>query len=853
MNRTLIFTLALLAVASAGNANPRTKAQIEQIASKSLASNGITRRAPGQKLQRINANAVYSIYGYKQGGYVIVSNDDVLPEVLAYSDGAFDKDNLPDGLRWWLSAMTNTGAQLIKKNVAQSPVAPNPDRYAASVAPLVTAQWGQEKPYNDQCPVAYSTASHRAARSVTGCVATAMAQIMKYYKYPAQGKGTASVSYYWPDAPGHAKTATVDFSQATYDWDNMLDTYTNVDYSKAQGDAVAQLMYHCGVAANMSYDPDGSGAYTANAAYGLRNNFGYASTVRVATRSSYDIRPWMDLVYTELSASRPILYTGNDVKTGYGHAFVVDGYTAEGLVHVNWGWDGLDNGYYDISLLDPKTQGMQFANYQDMIIGIQTTEPEKLSATVNVTAPGTLLSSLDADKLYSYNTVSVKGNINSTDLKALRNLAGVDSTGHGTLGTLANIDLSGAKIVAGGEPFLIDGDKQLTTADGELPERAFYNAQALDTLKLPALKHIGDGAFGNCPSLQQVSLTTADGADFNFADNILTTADGKELIEVMPYANGNIELAEGTTTLRPYALAGCSKVAKVTFPSTLRTVGQKAFSSCYKLVEIRSGLTTPPTAGDNAFEDSPVENCKLYVPAGSKKAYKKASQWSEFVGETADGAQFDNIIEYGTSIEARNKIRKYGEENPKFTYKVNGDTPTGEPVLTCEATKTSPVGHYAIVPSRGTITGDDVYFINGTLVVTAAPLTVKALDATRPYGKENPEFVLSYDGFVNGDTASTAFTELPVITCEATPDSPVGDYPIVVSGGTAQNYKLSYVAGTLHVEAVTDGISEVKSSANDSRNDVYTISGVKVRSGAASPDGLKAGVYIIGNKKVIVK
>ena len=130
---------------------------------------------------------------------------------------------------------------------------------------------------------------------------------MKYYKSPAQGKGTASVSYYWPDAPGHAKTATVDFSQATYDWDNMLDTYTNVDYSKAQGDAVAQLMYHCGVAANMSYDPDGSGAYTANAAYGLRNNFGYASTVRVATRSSYDIRPWMDLVYTELSASRPIL------------------------------------------------------------------------------------------------------------------------------------------------------------------------------------------------------------------------------------------------------------------------------------------------------------------------------------------------------------------------------------------------------------------------------------------------------------------------------------------------------------------------------------------------------------------
>lgn len=852
MNRTLIITLALLAATTAGNAKPRTKAQIEQIARRSLIQNGVVRHAPGTAPKRISSNDVLSVYGYKQGGYVIVSNDDVLPEVLAYSDGTFNKDNLPDGLQWWLGAMENTGKQLIKNNVAQAPIAPNPDRYAASVSPLITAEWGQEKPYNDQCPVAYSTASHRAAKSVTGCVATALAQIMKYYKYPEHGKGTATVSYYWPDAPGHEKTATVDFSQATYDWDNMLDIYNNVDYTKTQGDAVAQLMYHCGVASNMAYDPDGSGAYTANAANGLRNNFGYASTVRVATRSSYDIRPWMDLVYTELSAKRPVFYTGNDVGTGYGHAFVIDGYTEEGLVHVNWGWNGLDNGYYDISLLNPKTQGMQFSNYQDMIIGIQTTEPEKLTADVDIETPGTLLSKLNADNLYSYNSIIIKGNVNSTDLKVLRNLAGVDSTGHGTLGTLSEIDLSGAKIVAGGEPYLKDGDTQFTTSDNQLPERAFYNAQALETVKLPALTHVGDGAFGNCPSLRQVTLSAAKGADFKISDDILTSTDGNEIIEILPYKSGSVELADGVTAIHSYALAGCQKIAKVTLPETLQSVGTKAFSSCYKLVEIRSSLTTPPTAGSEAFEDMPVENCKLYVPAGSKKAYKRAAEWKDFVGTTNEGTQFDNIVEYGTSIEARNKTRKYGEENPKFTYRVNGDTPTGEPAITCEATKKSPVGKYAIIPSRGTITDDDVYFINGTLVITAAPLTVKALDVTRAVGQENPTFSLEYDGFVNGDTTATAFTVLPTATCEATADSPIGDYPIIVSGGEAKNYELSYVAGTLHIVSVADGIDEVKSD-QPVNQDVYTLSGIRVGKGATSTRSLRKGVYIINNKKIVVK
>lgn len=777
------------------------------------------------KPQRLARTDIYTVIGYKGERFAIISNDDLLPEVLAVADGGFSTTTMPDGMEWWLKAVEKSGEAIVKSGRAMSPVVPNPDRYATQVQPLISSEWGQDKPYNDQCPISHSTDTHSTGRSATGCVATAMSQIMKYYKYPLHGQGTATTTTDVPNTPNRKWIYTVDFSTATYDWDNMLDHYAGVDYSKVQGDAVALLMYHTGMAAKMQYSPDGSGAYTADAATALRDNFLYASTVRVCTRSSYDMLTWMDLVYTELNASRPILYTGNDAATGYGHAFVIDGYQSDGLVHVNWGWEGTDDGYFDISLLNPSSTGMSFVNYQDMIIGIQTTEPERLTADVTLDEPGSLISQLNQDKTNNYSSLKVSGNVNGTDLRLLRNMAGVDEKGHGTLGSLSKLDLSGARFVSGGDAYLVDSDKQLTTSADSLPERAFYNAQALDTVNLPAIKHIGDGAFGLCTSLHRADIKVSADADFKLSEGIVSNLSGNEIIEVLPYKKGSVEFSDSVKSLHPYALAGCKGVNKVILPSSLVTIGKKAFASCYNLVEIRSGLTTPPTVSDDAFDDMPVSTCKLYVPAGSKKAYRKAEGWKKFVGTTADGSSFDNILEYGICVEARNKTREYGEENPEFTYKVSGDTPTGEPVLTCEATPSSPVGKYAIVPNRGTITDPDVYFVNGTLVVTPASLTVKADDATRAVGQPNPQFTIRYEGFKNNET-SDVLSELPVATCEATADSPIGDYPIYVSGGKASNYTLSYVAGVLHVVSIADGISTI--STQQSSDEYYDLSGRKL-------------------------
>ena len=703
---------------------------------------------------------------------------------------------------------------------------------------------GQDKPYNDQCPVAYTTVTHRAAKAVTGCVATAMAQIMYYYKYPVHGQGKNSVGVYWPSAPDHTVIYTVDFSKATYDWNNMLNVYANTEYTAEQDSAVARLMYHCGVACNMSYDPDGSGAYTADAAMGLKKYFGYASTTRVATRQAFNEPEWMDMVYGELNAHRPILYTGNDVATGYGHAFVIDGYTSDGLVHVNWGWEGSQDGYYDIALLNPRD--MQFANTQDMVIGIQTTEPQHVSRSIELQEPGTLkakMGQLGADDYYS---LTVKGRVNSTDLKFLRNLAGVDSTGHGTQGRLTSLDLQNAAIVAGGEPYLIEGDKQYVTADNELPERAFFNAQTLEKLVLPPLKHIGDGAFGGCTALTDLTLSPASNADFKVEGTSVFSADGKQLISVMPAARGILTLPEGVTSVHAYALAGCTNVSKVVLPSTVATIGSRAFSSCYHLVELRSRVTTPPAMGNDVFFNTPLQNCKLYVPAGSKKKYKAAAEWAGFVSQTQSGESFDNIIEYGTVIEVRNKTRVYGDANPSFTYRVVGDRPSGEPKLTCQADKTSPVGEYAIVAERGSITDSDVYFTDGILQVTPADLLVKVADTTRARGQQNPDFRLVYTGFKNSDGVS-AFTMLPVITCEADDESPEGDYPILVSGGVAPNYELSYQAGVLHVVGQVDAISLIKQGSHDA-DAVYTLSGTLMPKGTILPPG----IYIKAHKKFIV-
>lgn len=206
-------------------------------------------------------------------------------------------------------------------------------------------------------------------RSVTGCVATAMAQVMMYYQYPKELKATIKAY----TAKSYGIQIPEISSGATYDWDNMLPDYSKSDYNSAQADAVAKLMYHCGAAVKMDYGPSSGANVTPTI---LATYFGYdADLMQDLTRTVFTLQQWMTLIDNELKAKRPILYSGQ--ASDGGHEFVCDGSDGNGLYHINWGWGGYQDGYFDLTILQPTKGGAGSGSAVDgynrdcsMIIGI---------------------------------------------------------------------------------------------------------------------------------------------------------------------------------------------------------------------------------------------------------------------------------------------------------------------------------------------------------------------------------------------------------------------------------------------------------------------------------------------------
>ena len=316
-------------------------------------------------------------------GFVIVSADDIAVPILGYSDaGNFDPQNIPVNMYEWLQGYENDINRAISDGVSTSAeTAANwtklsrgqglsPKR-SRSVEALVSTKWNQSAPFNNLCPY---DSSH-GERTVTGCVATAMAQIMKYWNYPTQGNGTQTYTH---ETYGQQ---TANFGSTTYDWNNMLNTYSN-SATQAQKNAVATLMYHCGVAVMMDYgvsSTGGSGAVTVGssngtAEYALKTYFLYKNTLNGCRRSDYTDQAWKNMLKTDLDASRPVIYTGRG--EGGGHCFICDGYNNNDQFHFNWGWGGYCDGFYAINSLEPGTGGIGSGNgtyneSQSAIFGIE--------------------------------------------------------------------------------------------------------------------------------------------------------------------------------------------------------------------------------------------------------------------------------------------------------------------------------------------------------------------------------------------------------------------------------------------------------------------------------------------------
>lgn len=352
--------ISLFLVALATNvtlAKQRTLAEMKSEAVKVITSSDTNAPLKAKALQGVkvlHSETQLSLVGFENGAFAVIANDDAFQPVLGYTTGRVGAEHAP-GFVWWLETMNKSLEDQMAEGKAQAKVQRASDVKAA-VAPLIKTKWGQGAPYNNMCPE--YTVGGTTRRYVTGCVATSMAQVMNYHGYPT--KGTGSTSYRYTPQGGATLTLRANFGTTSYDWANMVDDYSKGGYTTAQAEAVATLMSHCGIAVHMNYNTSGSGAMSHVACRALKKFFNYSAKIGCLYREFFHVDEWMNIIYKELSDGCPVIYGGN--STTGGHSFVFDGYDEDGLVSVNWGWEGVDDGYFDIASLNG------YNDIQDMVI-----------------------------------------------------------------------------------------------------------------------------------------------------------------------------------------------------------------------------------------------------------------------------------------------------------------------------------------------------------------------------------------------------------------------------------------------------------------------------------------------------
>ncbi len=324
-------------------------------------------------LAESNSEKLYVFNVGEDEGFVVVSGDSRTRSILGYGMGqGFDLERVPDNMKAWLKGYEQAIAALDSQDIPEQMAAePDEDPYGKPIDPLLRSRWDQSKPYNDSCPEA------AGLRCLTGCVATALAQVLYYWKAPqhwvASQAGYFSnqkdYPFYVPELPA-----------IKFRWEDMCDTYTQGDNrTDKQKSAVAELMRYCGQAMKMEYTPNFSGTPEVNMESALKE-FGFSEQTRCIRRSQFSIHEWESMVYDHLQKGIPVPYTGStDVS---GHSFVCDGYGGNGMFHMNWGWGGVSDNYFLLSVLNPfntvgsgaSSSSMGFNIEQMMVVGAVPTD-----------------------------------------------------------------------------------------------------------------------------------------------------------------------------------------------------------------------------------------------------------------------------------------------------------------------------------------------------------------------------------------------------------------------------------------------------------------------------------------------
>lgn len=341
------------------------------------------------------APAVYLFVRPDADGYMLVSADDVAAPLLGYSDAPLADGEIPPAMQWWLEQYAreiSEGSNGIGPHYVDASKAAGETSSFTPVAPLCKTKWDQDAPYNNKCPLI------NGRRTYTGCLATALAQVMKYHDWPERGQGKIA----YVDKNGTQRS--MDFN-VEFDWANMLDVYNN-SATTVQNDAVALLMKACGYGVRMTYGTSASSASDSEVVNALTKYFNYDAGAQLCKRNYYGLADWQKMIYDNLKNVGPVLYCGSSHLGG--HAFVCDGYSTDGYFHFNWGWGGAYDGYFLLTALNPEGEGIGgfsggYNIFQSIVIGVR--KPDGTQVKV----PQQLAQASAVSGRVSYNSLMLTG------------------------------------------------------------------------------------------------------------------------------------------------------------------------------------------------------------------------------------------------------------------------------------------------------------------------------------------------------------------------------------------------------------------------------------------------------------
>ncbi len=588
-------------------ANPISREQALQNARDFFAAKGKVlpersfRHAPVKNgVLTVEANYFVFNVGDDQG-FVIAAGDDCVPAILGYADrGTFVGDSLPVNVKAWLDGYSDAIGRL----QASGQQAPRRAPTHAAIPVLLTCQWDQDYPYNIYCPQFFDTGE----TCVTGCVATAMAQIMYYHRVRSVRSVQAAIPGYtcYTNWENHGQMTIAGVPKdAPIDWDEMTDTYNNSS-TDASRRAVANLMKYCGVSVEMDYGPgsiSGSGAASSQAVRALKQYFGYDAGASYVWRSDYTDDAWDELIYNELANGRPVHYSGR--SSSGGHAFVCDGYDGDGYYHINWGWGSYCDGNFLLTDLTPEGQGTG---------GSEGGYNSNQGAAIGVMPDGNL--SPDDSPIYFVDAAVKAICVGKWDTNHDGELSFLEAKAVTSIAT----EFKGKTAITSFEELRYFKNVQ------SIASEAFAGCTSLKSIIVPvSVSSIGTSVFSGCSSLESVEVIPENSYfdSRNGCNAIIRTAD-------------NCLVAGCKTTVIPTDVVALGEGAfmqlpltAVSIPKSVASYGKKVFYGCDDIESVIVGAKTPAALTSDVF--TCTSRATLIVPTGTLAAYEKANVWKDFL------------------------------------------------------------------------------------------------------------------------------------------------------------------------------------------------------------------------------